>query len=145
MGSWAPITRSRSAATSRGGAATCRARSTRESDAEKLIAEGPRVVELSRTVESEAATGEFIGVMKATATGAGQLIEAFDRARAEHAGTVWREGRTFERAYLIDLLQHMLEAGTEMHRVDTRGGYMEIDTREDLGLAEQWWKTRDST
>jgi len=28
-----------------------------------------------------------------------------------------------------------------MHRVDTHGGYMEIDTTEDASLAEAWWKS----
>ena len=34
----------------------------------------------------------------------------------------------------------MLETGEKMHRVDTHGGYMEIDTLEDEKLAESWWK-----
>jgi choline kinase len=111
-----------------------------ESDAEKLRAEGSRVVELSRKIPSEAASGEFIGVMKASPAGAARLCQAFDEARAEYAGKVFREGRTFEKAYLIDLLQWMLERGEEIHRIDTDGGYMEIDTLEDAGLAEKWWK-----
>lgn len=113
-----------------------------ETDAEKLIAEGRRVQRLSRHIPSEEATGEFIGVMKLDRQGALELTEAFDRARAEYGGKVFREGRSFEKAYLIDLLQQMLEAGSEMHREDTRGGYMEIDTREDLALAEEWWLNR---
>jgi choline kinase len=113
-----------------------------ESDAEKLRAEGSRVVELSRRIPSERATGEFIGVMKLTKSGAAELLTAFDAAERAHAGTVWREGRTFEKAYLIDLLQTMIEGGTEMHRVDTPGGYMELDTLEDLAAAERWWKNR---
>ena len=110
-----------------------------ETDAEKLRAEGTRVVELSRRIASEAAAGEFIGVMKASPAGAARLCRAFDEARAGFAGKVFREGRTFEKAYLIDLLQHMLEQGEEIHRIDTDGGYMEIDTLEDAGLAESWW------
>jgi len=113
-----------------------------ETDAEKLRAEGNRVVELSRHIDSEAADGEFIGVMKLSAEGARQLTEAFDTAAAEYAGKEFREGRSFEKAYLIDLLQHMLEQGSTMHRENTRGGYMEIDTLEDLGLAEKWWQER---
>jgi choline kinase len=113
-----------------------------ETDAEKLRAEGSRVVELSRTIPSEAAQGEFIGVMKLGSDGAARLCDVFDRVRATHAGRVFREGRTFERAYLIDLLEHMLEQGVEMHRVDTPGGYMEIDTLEDLSMARTWWETR---
>ena len=111
-----------------------------ETDAEKLRAEGERVVELSRTIASEAASGEFIGVTRFTAEGARELVEGFDAARSKWAGQTWREGRTFERAYLIDLFQEMLEEGSAFHRVDTHGGYMEIDTREDLATAEKWWR-----
>lgn len=113
-----------------------------ETDAEKLTAEGRRVRRISRHIPSEEASGEFIGVMKLDRAGAGELCDAFDRAQAEHAGKLFREGRSFEKAYLIDLLQQMLEGGSEMHREDTRGGYMEIDTREDLALAADWWKSR---
>jgi choline kinase len=111
-----------------------------ETDAEKLRAEGDRVVQISRRIPSEDATGEFIGVMKASAAGASALLAGFDAAQAAFAGREFREGRTFERAYLIDLLQHMLEGGAAMHKVDTHGGYMEIDTLEDASLAERWWR-----
>jgi choline kinase len=113
-----------------------------ETDAEKLRADGTRVLEISRHIPSDAAQGEFIGVMKLNRAGTQHLLESFDRASRHYAGAPYREGRTFERAYLIDLLQDMLEAGSEMHREDTNGGYMEIDTLEDLELATQWWRER---
>jgi choline kinase len=112
-----------------------------ETDAEKLTAEGRRVTALSRRIPSEAASGEFIGVMKLTRAGAAELCAAFDRRRAISAGQLYREGRTFERAYLIDLLAEMLESGVPMFRENTAGGYMEIDTQEDLALAESWWQS----
>jgi choline kinase len=110
-----------------------------ESDGEKLRARGGRVVELSRRIAPEAAHGEFIGVAKMSADGAREVVEAYDAAKARHAGKAWREGRTFERAYLIDLFQDMLESGSEFQCVDTHGGYMELDTLEDLAHAEKWW------
>jgi L-glutamine-phosphate cytidylyltransferase len=110
-----------------------------ETDAEKLRLEGDRVVELSRRIDSERASGEFIGVMKASAQGARRLTAAFDEARARFAGREFREGRSFEKAYLIDLLAAMLERGEEMRAVTTDGGYMEIDTLEDAALSEAWW------
>ncbi len=110
-----------------------------ETDAEKMRAEGERVVELSRKIVSEQASGEFIGVTKFSPEGARELCEAFDAAKAKWAGQVFREGRTFEKAYLIDLFQDMLEKGSAFHRVDTHGGYMEIDTQQDLASAAQWW------
>jgi choline kinase len=111
-----------------------------ETDAEKLIAHGPRVMSLSRTIASEEATGEFIGVMKVDASAAPRFLARFDEAAAKYAGGPFREGRSFEKAYLLDFLQHLVEHGEAMHRVDTVGGYMEIDTLEDRSLAESWWR-----
>lgn len=113
-----------------------------ETDAEKLRADGERVVELGRTIASERADGEFIGVMKLTSAGASSLLSAFDEVALAHSGRVFREGRSFERAYLIDLLAHMLERGAPMFRENTHGGYMEIDTEEDLAHAAAWWASR---
>jgi choline kinase len=113
-----------------------------ESDGEKLRANGTRVVEVSRRIVPEEASGEFIGVAKFSAQGAAELVAAYDEAKARLSGSnqPWREGRTFERAYLIDLVQTMIESGSAFHRVDTDGGYMEIDTGEDLACAERWWR-----
>ncbi|WP_437955571.1 phosphocholine cytidylyltransferase family protein [Sorangium sp. So ce119] len=113
-----------------------------ETDAEKLRADGAgRVVELSRRIPPASATGEFIGVMKLSARGASEFLAAFDAARAAFSERPeFREGRTFRRAYLIDLLQSMIESGAALHKVDTHGGYMEIDTLEDASLADAWWR-----
>ncbi|WP_437619646.1 NTP transferase domain-containing protein [Sorangium sp. So ce1151] len=113
-----------------------------ETDAEKLRADAAgRVVEISRRIPSESATGEFIGVMKLSARGAARFLSAFDAARAAFSERPeFREGRSFQRAYLIDLLQHMLESGADLHKVDTHGGYMEIDTLEDASLSDAWWR-----
>jgi choline kinase len=113
-----------------------------ESDAEKLRADGKRVVELSRTIPSEQADGEFIGVMKLSQAGATDFLAAFDLAEQSYGGGQFREGRSFQKAYLIDLLAEMLERGTAMEREDTHGGYMEIDTTQDLSMAEKWWNER---
>lgn len=113
-----------------------------ETDAEKMRADGKRVVELSRTIPSEQATGEFIGVMKLRPTGVSEFLAAFDRAERTYGGGQFREGRSFQKAYLIDLLAEMLEQGASMEHEDTHGGYMEIDTLQDLSMSERWWKER---
>lgn len=111
-----------------------------ETDAEKLRAHEGRIVELSRKIASEDAFGEFIGVMKLTPRGVERFLAAFDAARERFADDdVYWEGRTFAKAYLIDLLQHMLAAGESLHCVGIHGGYMEIDTTEDAKLASKWW------
>jgi choline kinase len=79
-----------------------------ESDAEKLRASGERIVEISRTIRSDEAAGEFIGVAKFSPDGARELATAFDRAQDTFEGRVFREKRTFEKAYLIDLFQEII-------------------------------------
>jgi choline kinase len=108
-----------------------------ETDAEKMRADGERVIELSRTIASEAAQGEFIGVAKLTPDGAKELMAAYDEAKATEKTL---GDRPFPKAYLIHLFQWMIERGSAFHRVDTPGGYMEIDTLEDLSMAKTWWE-----
>jgi choline kinase len=112
-----------------------------ETDAEKMRIDGDRVLELSRHITPEAASGEFIGVMRMTAAGAARFVAAFDEARAQYdQAEVFREGRSFAKAYLIDLLQHMIEADADVRCVSIHGGYMEIDTTEDAAMADSWWQ-----
>jgi choline kinase len=110
-----------------------------ESDGEKMRAEGDRILELSRRIPPSEAQGEFIGVAKFTRGGARELLSAFDAARRKYAGATFRDGRSFEKAYLIDLFQDMIEKGADFRRVDTHGGYIEVDTLEDVAMAEKWW------
>ena len=75
-----------------------------------------------------------------SAEGARQLKEHFHRARTEHDGGPYREAGSFQKAYLIHLYQDMIEHGVPIHKVDTHGDYMEIDTTEDYHLAEREWR-----
>jgi len=116
-----------------------------ESDAEKLRAQGDRVLEISRLVPAEQAAGEFIGVMRLTPAGAARFMAAFETVRAAQGEDApFHEGRSLRQAYVIDLLQHMVAAGEPVHCTFVHGGYMEIDTTEDVRLAESWWRTRPS-
>ena len=110
-----------------------------EDDAEKVIAEGDRIVRIDRGIPPEEASGEFIGVAKFSAAAASRLQEHYSRLRQEFAGQVWKGGTVFEKAYLIHLLQHMLEQNLDIHMVTTAGEYMEIDTEEDFELANAHW------
>ena len=54
----------------------------------------------------------------------------------------FREAPSFEKAYLIHLLQDMIEAGHHFAHVDTPGGYIEVDTQQDFDYARQHWVSR---
>ncbi len=111
-------------------------------DAEKVVVQNSVVTRIHRNIEEKDAFGEYIGVAKFSASGAAQLREHYHRRRREFAGKPWREAKVFEKAYLIHLLQDMIECGTSMANVDTPGGYIEIDTQEDFEYARQFWLSR---
>ena len=111
-----------------------------ESDAEKMIVEGDRVVEVSRTIETEEASGEYTGVIKMTAKGASQFLEFHDELHAELGEEqIIADGRPFRMAYVIHLLDRMIRAGIPVHSVAVPGNYHEVDTIQDYHLATADW------
>ncbi|MEK6216788.1 MAG: hypothetical protein N2B03_06165, partial [Boseongicola sp.] len=109
-------------------------------DAEKVITNGSRVVRVDRRIPNDEAMGEFIGVARFSVQGAQLLREHYHRNRLKFAGLPFREAPIFEKAYLIHMLQEMLEQGVEINQVEDTGQYREIDTQEDMALAQKYWK-----
>jgi L-glutamine-phosphate cytidylyltransferase len=110
-----------------------------EDDAEKVRVDGERVLQVSRRIPSQEAHGEYIGVAKFSAAGAALLCRHFDEVSNKFDGQPFQGAASVEKAYLIHLFQHMIEAGVTFSKVDTHGDYMEIDTTEDYELANRLW------
>jgi choline kinase len=108
-------------------------------DAEKVTTRNGLVTRVHRGIAPGEAYGDYTGIAKFTAEGAARLREHFHRARQRFAGTPFREAAVFEKAYLILLLQEMIEAGIPIAHADTPGRYMEVDTQEDFELARNHW------
>jgi choline kinase len=108
-------------------------------DAEKITVCDGVVTRIDRKIPEAEAYGEFTGIAKFTSAGAQRLREHYHRCRAAYNGEVFRDGRTFEQAYLIQLLQEMVEAGERLAHVDTHGGYIEVDTQQDFDYARANW------
>ena len=109
-------------------------------DAEKVTAINGCVTCIHRGINPAEAHGEYTGVARMNQAGAALLKEHYHRCRARHAGRPFREAPVFEKAYLIQLFQEMIEAGVKMAHADTPGEYMEIDTQQDFELARRFWK-----
>ncbi len=69
-------------------------------------------------------------------------VEKRCREVDEGVVTLRPANEVFEKAYLILLLQHMIEAGVAVHMVTTAGDYIEVDTEEDYALADRDWARR---
>lgn len=109
-------------------------------DAEKVITHGGRVERVHRGIPYEDATGEFIGVARFGVDGARCLREFYHQRKAEFWGRPYREAPLFQKAYLIHLFQDMIEHGIAFGHADTPGKYREIDTQQDMDLAQTLWR-----
>jgi len=109
-------------------------------DAEKVTAQNGHVTRIHRGITPKEADGEYTGIAKFTAAGAAQLREHYHHARKKYAGKPFREAALFEKAFLIQLLQEMIEAGVVMAQADTPGNYMEVDTQQDFETARNNWR-----
>ena len=109
-------------------------------DAEKMTVKDGVVTKVSRTIDAAHAYGEFTGVAKFSVEGVRLLREHYHRCKASYGGREYREGRVFENAMMIHLLDDMIEKGVRMTHVDTPGHYREIDTHQDCELAEKSWR-----
>lgn len=109
-------------------------------DAEKAITAAGRVRKVHRGIPYDDATGEFIGVAKFGAEGARRFRDFYHRRKAEFWGKPYREAASFQKAYLIHMFQDMIEQGIPFGHADTPGNYREIDTQEDMNLAQTLWR-----
>ena len=109
-------------------------------DAEKVTAANGAVTRVDRGIMPSAAHGEFTGIAKFSVQGAATLQQHYHRCKNLYVGKPFREAAVFEKAYLIHLLQDMIEAGVKMSHADTPGNYMEIDTQQDFELAQNSWR-----
>jgi choline kinase len=108
-------------------------------DAEKVTVSGGKVTRIDRGIPEAQAHGEFTGIAKFTREGAQILRRNFHRCREAFPTGPFRNGRTLEKAYLIQLFQEMIERGEHFSHVDTRGDYIEIDTQQDFDFARTNW------
>lgn len=111
-------------------------------DAEKVTVDERKVICIHRDIPEAEAHGEYIGVAKFSAAGANSFRNHFRQRREQFAGQPYREAKVFEKAYLIHMLQDMIESGQHMAPVSTPGGYIEIDTQQDYEYASTHWKDR---
>ncbi len=103
-----------------------------DTEAEKVIVSGNKVVQIGKHVPTSQATGEFIGMAKFSAKGAEIWKNIFADVQKKYPLTApFQHAASFEKAYLTDLFQELIDRGIPVHAVFINGGWREIDTYED--------------
>ncbi len=108
------------------------------SEAELIKVENGRVTRIGKeVVKANEAHGEFIGLAKFSRSAAQAMRTAFHQAASENPAAPFHRASSLEKAYMTDMLQELIDRGLQVRSVDIEGGWMEIDTPQDLAEARK--------
>lgn len=108
------------------------------SEAELVKVEDDRVVKIGKEVVTpEEAHGEFIGLAKFTKSGGEAMRAAYHRVKEKCLTAPFHHAASLEKAYMTDMIQELVNSGSVVKSVDIKGGWMEIDTPQDLERARR--------
>ena len=75
--------------------------------------------------------GEFLGIIKLSKKGAKILIDRYEELEKKHTGKYY-ERSSFEFAYIVDILQDLIDHEIKVKPIKISGNWCEIDTVQDL-------------
>ena len=107
-------------------------------DTESLsIDEHDHIVELGREgVDPERIDARYIGLLKFSREGLQTVVRIMEEAYRNHEGQAWQQsGKTVRQAYMTDLLNALIQSGTDVRAVHFHNGWLEFDTNEDYEQA----------
>ena len=81
---------------------------------------------------------ELIGLFKLSAKGCIIFNKYFNIAKKKFNGKKFYSALTFEKAYITDFLNFLIQNNVKIESNLTAGGWMEIDTFEDLERAQRF-------
>jgi L-glutamine-phosphate cytidylyltransferase len=85
--------------------------------------------------EKEEVHGEFIGMIKLNQRGCEILKQNFHRVKKLYWNKPFQRAKIFQKAYLTDMIQELVDIGIKVHCVIIERGWKEIDTVEDYKKA----------
>ncbi len=114
------------------------------SEAENVIFNSNNEVEKIGKINTgkEEVHGEFIGMIKLTNRGAKIFKQHFHRLKKIYWNKPFQRAKTFQKAYLTDMMQELVDIGVKVHCIIIESGWKEIDTVEDYKKALDGFKRK---
>lgn len=91
-----------------------------------------------KTTELSKIQSQYIGLMRFQGDGLKALLDLSTEAekRSREGKKLWRTERTYQKMYMTDLLQGLIDEGNKLKAVHIQRGWFEIDDRDDLKVVE---------
>ena len=107
------------------------------SEAENVIFNSNNEVEKIGKINTnkEEVHGEFIGMVRLSNSGTEIFKEHFHRLKKIYWNKPFQRAKIFQKAYLTDFIQELVDIGIKVHCVIIESGWKEIDTVEDYKKA----------
>ena len=114
------------------------------SEAENVIFNSNNEVEKIGKINTgnEEVHGEFIGMIKLNNRGTEIFKEHFHRLKKIYWNKPFQRAKIFQKAYLTDFIQELVDIGFKVHCVIIESGWKEIDTVEDYKKALAGFKRK---
>lgn len=111
-------------------------------EAEKVIIRDDKVLKIGKHLTVQESDGEFIGMVKFSEKGTAIFKKEFQRVKNQYWGKPFQKAATFEKAYLTDMLQELIDRGVEIYPVLIQKEWWEIDTEQDLEKVKKIFKEK---
>ena len=111
-------------------------------DAESLVMDRDnRIIEIGASNPvPEKVQSQYIGLIKLTGKGCEIFREVYHSEKKKYWGKEWIRGKVFERAYMTDMLQVVINKGFDVYGVPIHNGWLEFDTVDDYENYLKWEK-----
>ena len=105
--------------------------------ADNVLLENQKILKIKKNItiqKNNQLMGEFIGMMKLSKEGCKKFVKIYEELEKTHNGS-FHDSPTFDKAYLTDMLQELIDRGINVKPIFVKGEWMEIDTPQDLDKA----------
>ena len=109
-----------------------------KSEADLALIKSNKLTKIKKNLDSveNYQLGEFLGIIKLSSIGSNKFLNIFERLNSSHEGK-FHDASSFQKAYLTDMIQELIDQGKEITPIFVHGRWCEIDTLQDLENARK--------
>ena len=86
--------------------------------------------------------GRYVGMIRLSEKGSEIFKSTYNKGKKEFYGKPWLNNRFFEKIFMTDFLQEIINQNNSVFPIEITRGWLEFDTNEDYELSVKWEKEK---
>ncbi len=109
-----------------------------KSEADNVLIKNKKIIRIQKEIQNSAGDimGEFLGPMVLSDKGSNLFVKTYLSLQQTHKGS-FQKAPSLEKAYLTDMIQHIIDLGNSVDPIFIHGKWCEVDTKQDLEKARK--------